>query len=541
MLKNKKALIIIGVSVAVVAVGSLVLATGNTGNVVVATGADTIIMSNVAQNDLVQVVTANGTVALERIEPVYSSAQGETRLRVDQVLVEVGDHVEIGQPIVIYDVYDAIIAINNRIRESEINIQNQRLTVQSQRLGPNPTAYNVLLDAIFTAQNGIRTAEEAIVTAQNNINVQRANIDTAHIQIEAARSALTTAQNNVETNQILLNAGAISQTTFNGFIIAEETAQNTLDERLNALVQNESNYEANQLTLETRERELETAIRNLANAERDYQIATNPLGSENTRIAHAQAQNTLQNLQNMHNNLLDERSRLIAETVSHTSGTVTEVPVTVGAQVIGTSRHISVANFDNLIVNAYIREVDAPLISVGQSVRMTNSGLIGQVYSGTVDFINPIATTRQAQTGTEVVVSVRIVVDNPDEQLRPGYSVDIEVVMQESLNAINVPLMSLVFDEETGGFAVFVVDSDNIIRKRAITTGISTPTNMEVLQGVSEGDIIILIPTPTMQDGDILPDGAVFGGGFDDAMGQGGSSGGVTFGGGSGNTVIITN
>lgn len=547
MLKSKKTKIITGSVIAVTVLVAIVWATYNTGSPATVMGADTVIMSQVNLGDLRQVVTANGTVALERIEPIYSSAQGETRLRVAQVLVEVGDHVEVGQTIVTYDIDEELISINNRIRESEINIQNQILTVQSHTLGPNPQAYNVLVDAIFTAQNGIRTAKEGIVTAQNaivtaqsEIAVAQANINNANAQIEAARSALTTAQNNLEINQQLLNAGAISQNAFNAFVIAEEAAQNTLNERLNALVQNETTYETNIRTLETRQRELDTAIialetaeRTLANANRDYQVAINPLASQNAVITHAQAQNTLQNLQHSHSSLIEQRNRLITETVSHTSGTVTEVQVAVGAQVTGASKLIDVANFDNLIVNAYIREVDAPLISVGQTVTMTNAGLLGQVFTGTVDFINPIATTRQAQTGTEVVVSIRIIVNNPDESLRPGYSVDIEIIMDESLNTLSIPLMSLILDQETGGFAVFIVDQDNIIRRRSITTGISTATDIEVLEGLNAGDIIILTPPITMEYGDLLPENAVFGGAIMPNFAQ------DTGGGGGGGVILI--
>jgi HlyD family secretion protein len=109
--------------------------------------------------------------------------------------------------------------------------------------------------------------------------------------------------------------------------------------------------------------------------------------------------------------------------------------------------------------------------------------------------------------GTEVVVAIRIVVENPDEMLRPGYSVDLEIIQYESTNAINVPLMSLT-QGDNGGFAVFVVEN-NIMRRRNIEVGISTPTSIEVLSGINVGDTIILTPTEIMQDGDPVPEEAI--------------------------------
>lgn len=526
------------------------------GDAMMAMGTNTVVISTVSRGDLRQVVTANGSVALERVEPIYSSAEGETRLRVAEVLVEVGDHVEEGQTIVTYDIEEALININRQIEDSQIGLENQRLSIQAQTLGPTPLEHRGLREGIFTARESIVTAGESVISAEESIIARRNEIVEANNAIDNQRQTLENtrreyeqARAEVEVNSRILALGGITQHAFDALVQeAENTrvrltnAEIELTTRLLALENAERALETSERALETAERGLETAERGLVDAELNYTLTAEPLATESARIQHAQALNSLALAQSTHNSLLEQRDRLISETVSHTSGTVMEVAVTVGAQVTGTSKLVDVADFSNLIVTAQIREVDAPQVFVGQSVTMTSAGLPGMVYTGTVTRISPTATERQAQTGMEIVVPIEISVDNPDEQLRPGYSVDIEIIMMESLDAVNISMMSVMQDFETGQEYVMVVE-DGIIRRRDITRGITTALELEVLEGLEDGDVIILTPTPMMQDGDPLPEDAVEAGGF--GMGEfgqgGGGGGGVRVGGGGGSVVIRTN
>ena len=540
--------IIIGCVVAAAAVGGGVMYFTNTpgGDAMMMAGVNTVVTSTVPRGDLRQVVTANGMVELERIEPIYSSAQGETRLRVAEVLVEVGDHVVEGQPIVTYDIEDALLDINRQIRQSEIELTNESLSLQARAVGPSPQEYINLRNAVFTAQEGIVSAEEDIIARQIAIDDASNDIANQRQAIETSRRAYEQAMVEVDVNSRILTLGGISRHAFDEIVQDAEDKRLALSNAeidLNNLMQS---LETSERALETAQRGLDTAHRGLADAQMNYMISAEPLSTESERIQHAQASNSFQLSRERHNVLLEERERLISQTVSHTSGMVTEVEVTVGAQVTGTSKLVEVADFSNLIVTAEIREVDAPQVFVGQSVTMTSAGLMGMVYTGTVSRVSPTATTRQAQMGTEIVVPIEISVDNPDEQLRPGFSVDIEIVLVESLDTASVSLMSILQDFETGQEYVLVIDETNILRRRDITRGITTALEIEVLEGLEGGERIILTPTPMMQDGDPLPEDAVDGGGFmgGAADGQAGGGGGMVIrggGGGGGGVVIRTN
>ncbi|MCL2618237.1 MAG: efflux RND transporter periplasmic adaptor subunit [Defluviitaleaceae bacterium] len=541
----KKKFVFIGLAAAA-AVGAFVVFGTNIVNVgthdaMMAMGGGTVITTDVGRSDLRQVVSANGRVELERVEPIYSSAEGETRLRVAEVHVQVGDEVEEGQTIVTYDIEEAMLSITREISNSQIRLENQRLSIQAQNLGPTDTEHRGLRNQVYSAQDGILRAEESIIDAQeriadrhNDIYNQRQNLENARREYEQARIEL-------EVSSRILALGGITRHEFDAM------TQNTDNLRIRAAnaetdLQNSIlNLETAERALEAAERGLETAERGLEDAEAHYEQQMSPLTTESARISHQQMLNDLALSESNHRALLEQRDRLISETVSHTSGTVIAVEVSVGAQVTGTSKLVEIADFSRLMVEAEIREVDAPQVFVGQSVSMTSAGIAGTVYNGTVTRVSPTATTRQAQTGVEVVVPIEVSVDNPDEHLRPGFSVDIEIIMVESPDTVNIPVMAIMMDFETGAEYVMLIDEQNILRRRDITRGISTALDVEVLEGLEAGDRIVLTPTPMMQDGDPLPDDIFDGGGAMQGNGGGGMAVRRGGGGGGGGVVIRTN
>ena len=529
MKRNKK--VVIGGIVVVGAVGAAIaVSAGGIGlGGGYASATPTIVLQEVNRGYLRDAITANGTVELERIEPIYSSAHGETRLRVSEVLVEVGDIVQEGQPIVIYDIEEELISLNDQIRSSQITLENQRLGLVASALGPSPTEYAALITAIRTAEEGIRTAEGAVQTARTAILNTQNQVETNQNAIDQARRTYEQSASNLDIQRQLLAVGGITQQYYDNLAQTVETNRQAVANAENTLEGSLMQAEANERSYEAAVRGVETARNTLETAQLSYNIQTQPLSTERAQVERAQAQNTFASTQAAHASLIERRDRLTTETAAHTGGTVTEVVVTQGAQVTGTNVLARVANFSELIVSAQIREFDSPNLYIGQSVVMTTDALPDNIYTGTVIFISPTATTRQATVGTEIVVPIRIRVDNPDEQLRPGYSVDVELVLSESVGALTVSLMSIVQDPQTGQDAVFVVDG-NVVRLRSITPGITTSLSVEVIDGIEEGDVIILTPTPDMQDGDPLPEDTVMGGApleaFGDAPVTGGNGGG---------------
>jgi RND family efflux transporter MFP subunit len=87
----------------------------------------------------------------------------------------------------------------------------------------------------------------------------------------------------------------------------------------------------------------------------------------------------------------------------------------------------------------------------------------GFPHKGTLDYVSP---TLNQSTGT---IAVRGILNNPDRVLLPGFFVRVRVPFDQQQNALLVPDAALGADQ--GGRYVLVVNSENVVEQRQVTTG----------------------------------------------------------------------
>lgn len=99
-----------------------------------------------------------------------------------------------------------------------------------------------------------------------------------------------------------------------------------------------------------------------------------------------------------------------------------------------------------------------------------------------------------------LTLKARALYDNADGKLRPGNSVNIEILMAQNENALVVPGIAVL--AEMGRDIVYVYDN-GIARQRSITKGMRTASAVQVLKGLNYGDT--LITSGVMQLRDAMP------------------------------------
>jgi RND family efflux transporter MFP subunit len=87
----------------------------------------------------------------------------------------------------------------------------------------------------------------------------------------------------------------------------------------------------------------------------------------------------------------------------------------------------------------------------------------GFPHKGHLDYVSPVL---NQSTGT---ISVRGVLDNPDRVLLPGFFVRVRVPFEQQESALLVPDVALGSDQ--AGRYLLVVNSDNVVEQRKVTTG----------------------------------------------------------------------
>jgi RND family efflux transporter MFP subunit len=145
-----------------------------------------------------------------------------------------------------------------------------------------------------------------------------------------------------------------------------------------------------------------------------------------------------------------------------------------------------------LQVVAAVAAADLSRITVGHAAVVGQAGAEG---SEAAKVLVPAPQVDPA-TGTG---SVRLAFVKPTS-LTAGMTVEVEIVADERSRALTVPAAALVSEDDAR--FVMIVGADNKAHKRAVTVGVTTRTAVEITQGISAGDRVIV----RGQDG--IPDGA---------------------------------
>lgn len=151
-----------------------------------------------------------------------------------------------------------------------------------------------------------------------------------------------------------------------------------------------------------------------------------------------------------------------------------------------------------IYISAPIDEIDAPLIRPGMTARINLDAFSDRDFAGHVRRIAPYVLDLEKQART---VEIEAEFDHPDESLLlPGYSADVEVILDSRSNVLRVPSSVI-----RSGNQVFVYDpASGKIELREIGVGISNWEFSEVTSGLNEGDRIV-----TTVDREGVEDGAV--------------------------------
>ena len=196
-----------------------------------------------------------------------------------------------------------------------------------------------------------------------------------------------------------------------------------------------------------------------------------------------------------------ERSRLVAPF----DGTIAEVNGELGEYVtpspVGVLITPAIDIIDNscLYVSAPIDEVDAPEIRAGMTARISLDAFGKQFFEGQVRRVAPYVMDKEKQART-VDIEVIFLSDKDNRNMLPGYTADVEVIIDSHSNSLRIPTEALL-----EGNKVFVYDPDfDTISEVSVTTGLSNWQYTEILQGLEQGQQIIL-----SIDRDGLIDGAV--------------------------------
>ncbi|MCL2392738.1 MAG: efflux RND transporter periplasmic adaptor subunit [Oscillospiraceae bacterium] len=395
---------------------------------------------------------------------VMSRLQGT----VDEVMVNVGDFVNAGDVLFTMDQAD----IQTNIRAINAQLETADAAVNAARTG-------VALAGGSAVQAQILQAETAMLQAQAGVQQAELAIEQRILAILQAEIARDDAAANLENMTLLLEFGDISQAQFDQAQSGATNAAIMLEQALSALEMAEASFEQ--------------ARNGVTQANESYRIISENVRAENQRraqdgLAQAQAQreSLVVNLEAAEERLGD------AVITAPISGVISSRGVEPRAMLLPNVAPFTIVSIDTVLVHVNVTETIVNRIQNGQQVRANISAAADTPLIGEVVTVSP---TADPMTQT---FSVEIEMDNRAGLLRPGMFAEAFFVRDEAENTLVIPRSAVILDD--GSTIVYLAIDQQAVR-REVTVGIDSGAEIEILSGITAGDMLIVRGQTFVRDG----------------------------------------
>lgn len=174
------------------------------------------------------------------------------------------------------------------------------------------------------------------------------------------------------------------------------------------------------------------------------------------------------------------------------AGIITECTAVSGSGVSNGTHLMTLESSENVKVTFYASKYDLAKLEIGQKVDVTISGT---VYEGEVSKINRMAETNASNTP---MVGVEVHLLAPDDGIILGMDAKLVVYTRKAENTLMIPVEAINADKD--GDFLYVVEN-GVVVKKSIVCGISTDTYTEVLEGITEEDVIIVTSYANLEEG----------------------------------------
>jgi membrane fusion protein, multidrug efflux system len=143
-----------------------------------------------------------------------------------------------------------------------------------------------------------------------------------------------------------------------------------------------------------------------------------------------------------------------------------------------------------------VPQANASDIHVGQPIDVVFPDQAGKTVQAKV------ATTSESITPNSRTLLVELHLDNPNNQIQPGSYAQVRLTAAALGQLVTVPNNTLLFRAQ--GLQVGVVKPDNTVELRDIKVGRDFGTTIQVVQGITPSDKVILNPADSLVTGDVV-------------------------------------
>lgn len=294
-------------------------------------------------------------------------------------------------------------------------------------------------------QNSIKTAQAQVEVSEQQVNSTQQQLNSSQVTLQKLQILMDDAQRNYDRQKTLFDGGAISKTDLESAEKALNTSKADYSSGLASIESAKASIESSKASLEAQKVNLQKAQNDLANT-----VIKAPI-----------------------------------------SGVISDKTLNVGQMASQGAALAKVNDISSVYATIQVPQEKITAVKIGQAATITVDGN-DKTYDGTIEAMD------SAADATTRVFNCKVKIDNGDKSLLPGIFGKVQLISEEKAQVITVPISALAGNE--GDYSVFLNDNGTA-KKQKITIGETNENNVEITDGIKEGDQVICTNISTLQEG----------------------------------------
>jgi multidrug efflux pump subunit AcrA (membrane-fusion protein) len=392
-----------------------------------------------------EVVDVSGNVESENTKAYYSNVSATIK----DLTVKRGDSIKAGDQLLTYDTADLTAALEQAKLSTRANEDGYQSTINnnaknSANYTNASTSLEILEQQIADEKSYISNIQESLANAQEV---------TSEITEVTTKIASTTDTKELKKLQNQLDNLQEEYDGYNVSSLSGDLAYHQTE--LTQCLTSQSEYKAQQKTADA-------SI--IDSAARDQLKA----GGDSAKITQTQTE--------------EELAKANQGIVAEIDGIITTLNAEEGAFVPEGTRLLVVESSTELKVVVNVSKYDIGKIEFGQRAIVT---VAGEEYEATVSKINKMA---DVDASDKPQVSVEIHIENPGDKIYLGLEADVDIYTNEKSNTLTIASAAVYTDDE--GTYCYTIQN-GVIAKKYFTKGIESEDSIEIVNGLSEEEVVI--------------------------------------------------
>jgi len=421
-----------------------------------------LLTSQVVNGELSAVIDETGTVHADQSASLY----WETTGIVDVVRVSLGDHVKADQ--VLAGLSESSLPQNYYMSQQELITATRALE----------DLYENAAKVAANAQSALASARDALDDAEYRWLLNQPGNRYSPEELKSAKAKLVIAENQLESKQKRFDnaSGKVNKAQ------AQILLTNAINQYQYAVwYVNWLQDGADEIEMGILDANIAVGIASRNAAERQYDKVKDGPDPDDVTIAEARISAAQASLD-------------AAFITAPFDGVITAIEVLPGDLVAPNSLAFRIDNLENLLVDVSVSEVDINQISAGQPVILAFDAILGKEYQGEVVEVSPVGVQQQGLVSFDVTIQV---VD-ADEEVRPGLTAAVQIVVRHVEDVLLIPNRAVRW--VSGEQVVYLSTAgENAtldgLMKVPVVLGASSDEYSELLDGeLKEGDFVVLNP-----------------------------------------------